>query len=173
VEAGYRLVARFSRPHGLKGEAIVFVLTDRPERVFAPGSTLTPLDDGGRPAGPPLTIERARAYHRRWLLKFREIGERTPLERWGLRGLGVAADAPGVSPGEPLTGDELVGMTVTAAGATIGPVRRVLRVPGGELLEVEYQGREVLVPFRAPIVRRTDRTAREIAIDPPPGLLEL
>jgi 16S rRNA processing protein RimM len=171
--AGYRLVARFARPHGLKGEAIVFVLTDRPERVFVPGGTLTPLDDTGAPSGPPLTIERARAYHRRWLLKFREIAARTPLEGWGLSGLGVPADSQLPSQDEPVTADEVVGMTVTAAGDTIGTVQSVIPVPGGALLEVEYEGREVLIPFRPPIVRRTDRAGREIVIDPPPGLLEL
>ena len=34
-------------------------------------------------------------------------------------------------------------------------------------------GREILVPFRRPIVTRVDREAREIELDPPDGLLEL
>ena len=34
-------------------------------------------------------------------------------------------------------------------------------------------GREVLIPFRRPIVKRVDRAAREIEIEPPDGLLEL
>jgi 16S rRNA processing protein RimM len=176
VEAGYRLVARFSKPHGLKGEAIVFVLTDRPALVFVPGAALTPVDDTGQPTGPPLTIERARAYHRRWLLKFREIEERTPLESWRLVGLGVPASAlppPPVGEDGSLTADELAGATVTAAGRPIGTARGLIPVPGGELLVIEYQGREVLIPFRAPIVERVDRAEREIAIAPPPGLLEL
>ena len=172
MEAGYRLVARFSRPHGLKGEAIVLVLTDQPERVFVPGGTLTPLDDTGSPSGPSLTIERARAYHRRWLLKFREIAARTPLESRGLAGLGMPAGALAAA-GERLRADEVTGMTVTAEGRAVGTASTLIPVPGGELLEMEHEGRTVLIPFRAPIVLRTDRAGREIVIDPPPGLLEL
>jgi len=173
MEAGYRLVARFSKPHGLKGEAIVHVLTAQPERVFAPGAVLTPIDGSGRPTGPSLTIERARAYHRRWLLKFREIAARTPLESWRLVGLAVPASALPAPTEGPLTTDEVVGITVTAKGRPIGTARGLIPVPGGELLVVDHEGREVLVPFRAPIVERVDRAGREIAIVPPPGLLEL
>jgi ribosomal 30S subunit maturation factor RimM len=41
------------------------------------------------------------------------------------------------------------------------------------LLMVDVDGREVLVPFRPPILVAVDRERREISIDPPPGLLEL
>jgi 16S rRNA processing protein RimM len=173
VEAGYRLVARFSKPHGLKGEAVVHVLTDQPERVFVPGCALTPLDEAGCPSGPPLTIEQARAYHRRWLLKFREIAARTPLESWGNVGLAVPASTLPPPVEGRLTTEEIAGATVTAAGRPIGTARGLIPVPGGELLVVEHEGREVLIPFRAPIVERVDRAGREIAIAPPPGLLEL
>jgi ribosomal 30S subunit maturation factor RimM len=40
------------------------------------------------------------------------------------------------------------------------------------LLEVEIEGRTLLVPFKRPIVKRVDRTKRIIELDPPDGLLE-
>lgn len=81
MEAGYLAVARFAKPHGLKGEAIVYVITDRPDEVFVAGRRLVPVDSAGRAVAGALTIERARPYHRRWLLKFEGIDQRTPLER--------------------------------------------------------------------------------------------
>lgn len=170
AEARYRPVARFAKPHGLKGEAIVFVLTEHPEEVFAPGRELTPLDEAGRPAGTALTLERGRAYHRRWLLKFREIDDRTPLEAWRGGVLGIVDE---VDDAEGLRAHEVAGATVIAEGRVVGVAREVLMLPGGPMLVVTGNDREHLIPYRPPILVGTDRTRREITVDPPPGLLEL
>ena len=172
MEASYLVVARFAKPHGLKGEAIVFVHTARPEEVFVTGRQLVPVDQAGRPTGPALTIERARAYHRRWLLKFRGIEERTPLESWGPVALGMAGALPPPDDGS-LAAHEVPGCVVLFRGAPVGTVTALVPVPGGALLAVDVAGREVLVPFRPPILVRVDRDRREIEIDPPVGLLEL
>jgi 16S rRNA processing protein RimM len=170
AEARYRPVARFAKPHGLKGEAIVFVLTEQPEEVFAPGRELMPLDDAGGPAGTALTLERGRAYHRRWLLKFREIDDRTALEAWRGVVLGVIDE---VDDAEGLRAHEVAGATVVAAGRVVGVAREVLMLPGGPMLVVTGNDREHLIPYRPPILVGTDRARREITVDPPPGLLEL
>jgi len=171
--ARYRAVARFAKPHGLKGEAIVFVLTDQPETVLVPGQALTPVDADGSPVAPPLTVERARAYHRRWLVKFAGIDERTPLETLPKWTFGVPVTAEEEAAEGPLRDDEVAGATVLAAGRPIGTARQVLDVPGGPLLVVDGVEREHLIPYRPPILISTDRVRREIVIDPPPGLLEL
>jgi 16S rRNA processing protein RimM len=173
--ARYQAVARYAKPHGLKGEAIVVVLTPHAEEVFAPGRTLTPVDADGRAVAPPVTVERARRYHRRWLLKFRGIDDRTALERWPQVALGIPEpdQAVGVATPGPLADHEVAGAAVIAAGRELGKARQVLDVPGGPLLLVDGKGREHLIPYRAPILVATDRVRREITIDPPPGLLEL
>jgi len=166
-------VARFAKPHGLKGEAIVFVLTEQAEAVLVPGQVLTPIDETGQPTAPALTVERARPYHRRWLLKFVDLDERTPLERWPKVTFGVpVTEEEDVAEG-PLRADEVPGAAVIAEGREIGTARQVLDVPGGPLLVVDGDGREHLIPYRPPILVSTDRLRREIVINPPPGLLEL
>lgn len=174
AEASYLAVARFARPHGLKGEAIAFVLTGQADAVLVPGRVLTPLGADGRPAGTPLTIERARPYHRRWLIKFAGIDERTPLESWPQVTWGIpdAGDPEDDGTG-PLRDHEVPGATVLADGKAIGTARQVLHVPGGPLLVVEGEGKEHLIPYRPPILVETVRARREIVVDPPPGLLEL
>jgi 16S rRNA processing protein RimM len=173
VEAGYLAVARFAKPHGLKGEAIVFVLTDRPDEVFVEGRRLVPVDESGRAVGTALMIERARPYHRRWLLKFEGIDQRTPLERWGQVALGIPPGELGPPAHGGLAAHEVAGAAVVQRGERVGTALGLVPVPGGMLLVVEVDGREVLVPFRPPILVGVDRDRREIAIDPPPGLLEL
>jgi len=173
MEAAYLAVARFRKPHGLKGEALCWVLTDEPERVFAVGRQLTPLDADGRKAGEPLEIEQERRYQRSWLLKFRGIGDRSELEQWDQLALGVPQNEL-VPPGEnEMYEHEVLGATVVVRGEVLGKVTDVLDAAGGRLLVVDVSGREVLVPFRKPIVVRLDRAARQIEIDPPAGLLEL
>lgn len=171
--APYLAVARLSKPHGLKGEVVVLVLTDRPDEVFVPGRVLTPLDEGGAPSGPTVTIERGRPFHRRWLVKFRGVATRPAVQALGPLVLGVLAEELE----EPADGEmyvhEVAGSTVMVKGAVVGVAQGVIEVPGGRLLAVDRQGREVLIPFRPPILVRMDRARREIVIDPPPGLLEL
>lgn len=174
AEASYRVVARFAKPHGLKGEAIIFVLTGEGEAALVEGQTLTPVDADGRSVAPALTIERARPYNRRWLLKFAGIDERSAVE--ALRGVSFGVpDVPDPTDdgSGPLREHEVPGATVIAQGRVIGTARHLWKVPGAPLLVVDGDGREYLIPYRPPILVETVRARREIVVDPPPGLLEL
>jgi 16S rRNA processing protein RimM len=174
AEGGYLAVARLKKPHGLKGEVVVWSLTDDPEEAFAVGRELQPIDEDGNPTGDPVLIERCRPFHREWLLKFEGVADRTTLEGWRQRLFGMRAAALRPPGDDELYVHEVPGTKVTVGGAEVGVAREVVDLPGGgRLLAVEVGGREVLVPFRKPIVTRIDRNARVIELDPPDGLLEL
>lgn len=173
MEAAYLAVARFRKPHGLKGEALVWVLTDEPDDVFVAGRRLTPVDEVGTPVGEPLEIERARPFHRSWLIKFRAVTDRGVLEQWDRVLLGVPeTELAPLGEGEFYEHD-VPGASVVVDGEVIGEATGLLDVPGGKLLCVDVNGREVMVPFLPPILRGFDRAERRIEIDPPPGLLDL
>jgi 16S rRNA processing protein RimM len=173
VEAAYLGVARFRKPHGLKGDAVVWVLTDEPETVLVAGRLLTPVDENGNPVGDPLEVERARPYHRTWLVKFVGIDDRGVLEQWDQVLLGVpATELSPLEEGEFYEHD-VPGASVVVKGEVVGEATGLLDIPGGKLLCVEMNGREVMVPFREPILIGVDRATRRIEIDPPPGLLDL
>lgn len=55
----------------------------------------------------------------------------------------------------------------------MGKVTDMLAIPENDLLVVEKEGKEVLVPFTSEICIRVDAEKKRIVIDPPPGLLEL
>jgi 16S rRNA processing protein RimM len=173
MEAAYLAVARFRKPHGLKGDAVCWVLTDEPEQVFTVGRLLTPVDEDGNRIGEPLEIERERRYHRSWLLKFRGVAARGELELWDQILLGVPREELTPPKNEELYEHEVPGVTVVANGEVLGQVSRLLDGAGGKLLAVDVDGREILVPFSKPIVVSIDRACRRIEIDPPEGLLEL
>ena len=152
-------VGRIGRAHGLRGEVAVTLSTDRTERV-AVGSRLH-VDER------VLTVVAARPHQGRWLVRFEEVGDRTAAE--ALRGEVLRA--------EPLEGiddvlwvHELVGAEVRdTTGASIGPVLAVEDNPASDLLVVEVDGREVLVP----IVFVVEQADGVVVIDPPEGLLDL
>ncbi|GAA4619453.1 ribosome maturation factor RimM [Saccharopolyspora hordei] len=167
-------VGRVVRPHGVRGELVVEVLTDSPELRFAPGSVLgTQLR--GKDRGQELTVAAARPHAGRLLLRVEGVDSRDAAEE--LRGvlLTVTTDAlePTEDPDE-FHDHELIGLrAVQVSGDEVGEVRDVVHTPAGELLAVRTaEGREVLVPFVADIVPEVDVSAGTLVIDPPEGLLD-
>lgn len=168
------VVGLVKKPHGIKGEVLVHPVTDEPESAFVPGRVLAVLEQDGRASGVELVIEKARAYHRAWLLRFEGIATREPVDALREKALGLRAEE--VRPLEPgeVYHHELVGMRVeTEDGAAVGAVTDVIEAPQGLILEVAGAERQHLIPFVTRVVRRVDRDARVVVIAPPAGLLEV
>lgn len=175
--AEHLIVARIRKPHGVRGELSVQVDTDRPGVVFRPGRVLRLADARGRATGETLTVERTRPFKGGLLLKTRELTGLTP-DVEALRGRTLVVDRAELEGEEDEAGDpfyhELVGMRVEAGGETVGTVRELFEAPSGLLLEVRREGRHpLLLPYVDGVVRRVDREAGVVEIDPPEGLLEL
>ena len=168
------VVGLLKKGHGVKGDALIFPVTDEPETVFAVGRTLVVLERDGSVTGRELVIERSRAYHRAWLLHFQGIEVREGLAELRERQLAIPFEAA-----RPLDADEfflyeLVGLKVaTAGGAAVGVVAEVVEAPQGWLLDVAGQERHHLIPFTRAVVERVDRAERLVVIAPPAGLLEI
>jgi len=167
-------VGLLKKAHGVQGDGLVYPLTDRPDLVFSEGRELVILDRQGEWTGRTVRITKARAYHRAWLLHFEGMGDRTALEALRDVYLGIpVGEARPLAEGEFYL-HELVGLDVQTADKTpVGRVAEVYEAPQGLLLSVRGEGKEHLIPFRAGIVRRVDRTARMVTVEPPAGLLEL
>ena len=167
-------MARLKKPHGLKGEVVLWSLTDEPDEVLAAGRELTPIDDAGNAIAEPVVIERSRPYHRQWLVKFEGVVDRSTLEEWPQRLFGVPRSKLRPPGEDELYVHEVPGFRVLVHGAEVGVAKELMEMPGGNrLLVLDADGREALVPFQKPIVKRVNRTARLIELDPPEGLLEL
>jgi len=167
-------VARLRKPHGLKGDLVVFPLTGDPAAAFAPGRALWVVDLAGTVTGGPLVVERSRAYHRQWLLKFRSLESRDALEP--LRGSFLALPADELPP--PVDDEvylhELEGFAVQLEdGTAVGLVSGLYELPAGLMLEVQGPRREFLLPYKREFVRGVDREARRLTVALPDGLLDL
>jgi 16S rRNA processing protein RimM len=165
------VVGRIAKAHGVGGEVSVDVRTDDPDGRFTIGATLDtePAENG------PLTVERARWHSGRLLVSFGSVTDRTAAEQ--LRGTMLVVD----SATSGLTGDvddfwdhDLIGLIAhTPDGAPLGRVTDVLHPPGPDLLSIDVDGQDVLVPFVAAIVPVVDVPGGRIVVLPPEGLLEL
>ena len=174
MEAGSHLVvARFLRAHGLRGEGVFACLTDDPEGVFVPGRRLAPVSPEGNPLGAEWTVTRAQRFGAGWLLGFAEFTSRTALEVWSPSFLGARREELKALPEHAMYLHEIEGAEVVVRGRPIGVARDLVGVPGAEVLVVEGEDREYLIPFHAPILKRLDRVRRQIEVDPPAGLLDL
>jgi 16S rRNA processing protein RimM len=173
VEANCLVVARFLKPHGRHGEALVLALTDEPEDVFAVGRALYPVQDDGTPVGDCVVLARARRQHDRWVLGFQGIEDRGRIEAWAPHYLGVQESELRAPRNDELYVHEIPGAAVMEGGVRVATARALLSVPGGELLVVERDEKEHLIPFRPPFVVGIDRQRRLIDVALPPGLFEV
>jgi 16S rRNA processing protein RimM len=152
--AGFLEVGRITKPHGLRGEVIVELVTDRVERV-TPGAVLQ--SDAG-----PLTIERSSAHQGRWIVEFAGVDTREAAE--GLRGTVLLAeplDDPDALWVHDLIGSDVVDM----GGIRRGRVVSVVANPASDLLELDDGA---LVPVRFV----TGHEPGVVHVDPPAGLFE-
>jgi 16S rRNA processing protein RimM len=173
------VVGRIGKAHGIRGEVSVELRTDEPERRFAAGTVLqTRSPQGGEPHGPglpaALTVRSTRWHQSRLLVVFEEVPDRTVAE--SVRGLVLALDVdPSETPEDPeeFYDHQLVGLrVVTTTGEEVGELSEVVHGPAQDLLSVRAaDGREVLVPFVAPLVPEVDLAGGRVVVEDVPGLL--
>lgn len=166
------VVGRIAKAHGIRGELAVDVRTDSPEERFKVGATVTTkLRDG---SSRELTIAAAREHSGRLLVRFEEVLTRDVAET--LRGALLLADTstlPPTSDPDEFYDHELAGLRAELAdGTVVGKVVEVVHSPAGELLELDVEGRSVLVPFVRAIVPTVDVAGGRVVLDPPEGLLD-
>jgi 16S rRNA processing protein RimM len=153
-------VGRVARPHGLRGEVVVTLVTNRLERL-APGSRLS----ASRVAVAPedeLVVVAAHPHGGRYLVRFAGVDTIEAAER--LRD--VVLFAPAVEDPDELFVHDLVGREVReTSGVTRGRITAVQANPASDLLVLE-DGH--LVPIRFV----TDVEGDVVLIEVPDGLFE-
>lgn len=171
--ARHLVVGRLRKPHGLKGDCTLFPLTDQPEAVFAPGRSVLLVGLDGEVVAGPITIERSRAYHREWLVKFAGAEGREALEPWRGLFLAVPAEELPAPVDDEVYLHELEGFAVRLAdGTPLGLVSAIYELPAGLTIEVQGPRREFLLPYRKEFVREVDREGRRLVVVVPEGLLD-
>ena len=167
-------VGRVLKPHGLRGDVVVEVLSDVPDRL-APGSRLAAVADPEAPAAGAIELEVAasRAHGAGRLLRFAGRDGRDAIEE--LRGLWLTVERAAVPapPAGTYYHYQLVGCRVRDAEAgDLGEVVDLVEDGGGLLLLVSDGARQVPVPFVASFLTEVDVASGRIELALPPGFLE-
>lgn len=151
-------IGRVVRPHGLRGQVVVELWTNREERLAA-GSDLSA---GERTLTVRASSRQAPVGGRdRWLVTFDDVGSREQADQ--LRDVVLRAEPVEVE--GAFWVHELVGETLYQPdGSRVGLVEAVEANPASDLLILE-DGRVVPLTF----VRRDEN---RLTVDGPPGLLE-
>lgn len=163
-------VARIGKPHGIRGEVTVQVLTDAPEDRFVPGTqfVVEPASAG------PLTVLSARWNKDILLLGFEEIETRNEAET--LRGakLFIETEELDEDDDEGWYEHELVGLEARVGSQVVGKISGLNTMPVQDLLVVETpDGMEILIPFVEQIVPEVNVEEGYILVTPPEGLFEV
>ena len=159
------VVGKITKAHGLRGEVVVLVISDNPDR-FAPGASVF-LEDGRE-----LQISAARPNGGRLLVTFEGVGERTQAEQ--LRGAMLVVPLsmlPPLPEGE-FWPHQLIGCdVVTETGRSLGAVADVIGNPANDLwAAVDEAGTETLIPAIREVVISVDVVDRRIEVREIPGL---
>ena len=145
-------VGRIAKAHGLRGDVVVELVTDRVERVAA-GAVL-------HGPGGPLTVERSTPHQGRWIVHLAGVGDRAAAE--ALRGTVLRAEP--LDDPDALWVHDLIGAEVVDGdGTQRGRVVSVVANPASDLLELDDGS---LVPVRFV----TGHGAGVIRVETPPGL---
>ena len=149
-------VGRVGKPHGLRGEVTITLVSNRPERLLPMAQFDTDLG--------PLRVATARTHGRRHIVAFAGVHDRVQAEQ--LRGLELRAE-PLDDPDELWAHDLIGAEVIDQHGISRGVVAQIVANPASDLLEL---GSGVLVPVRF-VTSVTPRS--QVEVDAPDGLFEL
>lgn len=150
-------VGRITKAHGLRGDVVVRMVSDRPERLASGARLVTDVGE--------LVVTSARTHHGSWIVAFEGVTTREAAE--ALRGTHLTAPPLPSAPDE-LWVHELVGCELrTADGTRRGVIESVLDNPAADLLVLDTGA---LVPVVFVVDGPADGV---VVVDTPDGLFEL
>jgi 16S rRNA processing protein RimM len=160
------------RPHGVRGEVRLDLLTDYPERVVTLANVYLASDVDGSDAA-AYAVEGARRHQGELLLLLAGITDRDQAgllrDKWVLVAM---QDAVPLEDGEFYL-FQLVGLeVVTDDGETLGLLQDVIETGANDVYVVSGGERgEVLIPAIPSVVQTVDLEARRVTVVLPAGLL--
>ncbi len=158
------------KPHGLKGEVSVLLDTDIPEAYTEMESVFLEIDQRLI----PFFISALSLKENRAIVQFEGIKDFAGAE--ALKGCALYLPDEAL----PEMGDdqfyyhEIIGYKVVdGQSGIVGEVTNVYASGKQDLLAVDHQGTEILIPVIDEIISRVDREQKALHVDLPDGLLDI
>jgi len=167
VEPAFLLVGILRKPHGVKGEILMSVMTDFPERL-APGTILLMGPDHQ-----PVTIQNARHHNRGLIVAFEEFKSRTDLDHLRNQELFVRADdRPSLPEGEYYL-HQIIGLQAIAEdGNPLGVVSEWIETGANGVFVIKLaDGGEILIPDIEEVIVKIDLEVKQMTVHLIEGLI--
>ena len=169
----YLILGKIVRPHGIRGELRMKIMTDYPERLVNELKTVYIGTNPNQSDAEAYTIKSARFHKDFMLLTLDDIADRNEAERF--RNQLVMIDIEHAVPLED--GEvylyELIGLTVkTDDGKTLGTIKDVIETGANDVYVIrsrEYG--ELLIPIHDETLLKIDTEAEIVTVKLPDGLL--
>jgi 16S rRNA processing protein RimM len=164
------VIGRVARAHGVRGDLVIFSLTDEQESRFKTGNHVL-LENGT-----DLEISAIASHSGSFIVHFKGIDDRNSAEN--LKGQDLLIEInENDRPANPESyfDRQLIGLKVKLLnGSDSGVIKDVLHPPAQDLLVLDHpEYGEVLIPFVKAIVPEVNLEQGFVVIDPPAGLLDL
>lgn len=169
----FLVLGRIMRPHGVRGELRLQVLTDYPERISALETVYIGRDpyDAGSATG--FSVLGARRHREQILIRLEGIDSRDDAEAHRGQLLMVALDdAVPLEEGEYYAFQIIGSAVITTEGDNLGSIREIIETGANDVFVVQggLYG-EVLIPDIPEVVLEVNLQTRQVTIALPPGLL--
>ncbi len=163
-------LGKILRTRGVKGELLVFPLTDDPKRFTRVEKVLI-SDSSGREE--IYRIKRSRIFQGKVLLQLEGIEDREKASSLQGRYLEIPReDVPTLPEGRYYLFDLIGSQVECLKGEKLGEVKEVLSFPANDVLVVRKKKKEHYIPFIKDVVKEIDPKKKLILIEPINGLLE-
>lgn len=163
------------KAHGLKGAIKLELYTDSPDLRFKPGQVLElQVPESSSWFGKTVTVAELKFYNQAPVLFIEGINDRSSAESL-IKAILLIETELDELPQEPEAwyDHQLVGLKALVGGLEVGVVTRVDHLPAQDLLAIQTDTGEVLVPFVKQIVPEVDIQRSILVLTPPAGLFEL
>lgn len=168
MSSGKAIVGVVLRPHGIRGDLVIELRTDEPERRFAVGATLQGSN------GRDYRVRGARRVGDRFVIGLDPVVDRDGAEAIRQVVLTCRVDErESPEQDEEYYDRQLIGLRALDADAVDrGMVVSVLHAPAQDILEIEVAGTLRMVPFVKELVPEVDLSSGWLRLAPVAGLLD-
>lgn len=166
-EPAFLVVGKLRRPHGVRGEILMAVITDFPERI-QPGVTFYLGEEYT-----PTVVATVRHHNKGLLLRFEGIDTREDVEVLRNRDVFVSVeDRPPLPEGEYYL-HELIGMqVVTDKGEVLGELSEMIETGATNVYVIRREGKaELLIPATDEVILEVDVENKTMRVHLLEGLL--
>jgi 16S rRNA processing protein RimM len=166
-EPAFLLVGILRRPHGVKGEILMTVMTDFPERI-QPGVTFYMGEEHT-----PVTIASSRHHNKGLIIRFEGFSSRNDVEHIRNQNLFVPVEDRHPLPEGEYYFHELIGLQViTDEGKTLGVITEMIETGANNVYVVHREyGQDILLPAIDEVILEIDIANKIMRVHILEGLL--